>query len=302
MPLSLFPGAEVEPLTPERVEAVLGSRHLGGRVLHFSVLDTTMEVARREAQSGAAEGLLVLAEEQRAGRGRYHRRWEAPFGSSLLASLLLRPTFLPPERAFLLTALAALAVAEAVEEVSGLPCTLKWPNDVLLQGRKVCGILVELEGTARRLEWAVVGWGLNVNVDFRASELAGRAISLAEAAGRPFPRLPLLAACLGRMEAHYQALRAGQGEAVWSAWRGRLSMLGRPVEVASPEGMFSGLALDVAPDGALLVRRADGRLERVRAGDVMLPTGGDDAHCDGGGSCCPGPQGGAEGVPSGVGA
>lgn len=270
MPLALFTGAEVDPLTPERVEAVLSTRYLGRRVLHFPVLDTTMEVACREARAGAPEGLLVLAEEQRAGRGRYGRRWEAPFGSCILASLLLRPTFLPPERTFLLTALAALSMAEAVEEELGRPCALKWPNDVLLQGRKVCGILVEVEGTAAKLEWAVVGWGLNVNVDFRDSELAGRAISLAEASGHPFPRLSLLAACLERMEAHYEALRAGQGEEIWAAWRSRLFMLGRPVEVISPEERFSGLALDVAPDGALLVRRADGRLERVQAGDVML--------------------------------
>ncbi len=270
MPLALFPGAEADPLMPERVGVVLNTRYLGHRVLHFSLVDTTMEVARREARAGAPEGLLVLAEEQRAGRGRHGRRWEAPCASCILASLLLRPTFLPPERAFLLTALSALAVAEAVEGEIGQPCALKWPNDVLLQGRKVCGILVELEGAAAGLEWAVVGWGLNVNVDFRDSELAGRAISLAEASGRPLPRLPLLRACLERMETHYEALRAGRGEEIWSAWRARLSMLGRPVEVVAPKEAFSGLALDVAPDGTLLVRRADGRLERVQAGDVMV--------------------------------
>lgn len=270
MPLALFPGTEVDFLSPERVEVALRTRYLGRRVLYFPVLDTTMDVARREAQAGAPEGLLVLAEEQRAGRGRYGRRWEAPFASSILASLLLRPTFLPPERAFLLTALSALSIAEAVEEETGRSCALKWPNDVLLQGRKVCGILVEVEGAATGLEWAIIGWGLNVNVDFRDSELAGRAISLAEAAGRPLPRLPLLMACLERMETHYEALRAGRGEEIWAAWRARLSMLGRPVEITSPEGTFSGLALDVAPDGTLLVRRTDGRLERVRAGDVTV--------------------------------
>lgn len=270
MPLSLFPGAEVIPLTPERVEAVLNTRYLGRRVLHFPTLDTTMEVARREARAGASEGLLVLAEEQRAGRGRYGRRWEAPFGSCILASLLLRPTFLSPEGAFLLVALSALAVAEAVEEETGRPCALKWPNDVLLEERKVCGILLEVEGAAGHLEWAIVGWGLNVNMDFHDSELAGRAISLAEAFGHPFSRLSLLRACLKRMEVRYEALRAGQGETIRAAWRARLSLLGRMVEVMSPEGAFSGLALDVAPDGALLVRHPDGRLERVQAGDIVV--------------------------------
>ena len=271
MALSLFPGAASDPLTPERVQAGLRTRCFGRRVLHRSTVGSTNDEARFQASAGAPEGLLVLAEEQTAGRGRYDRRWEAPFGSGILASLLLRPTFLPPGQAFLLTALAALGVAEAVERETALPVELKWPNDVLVGGRKACGILVELEGAAGRLAWAVLGWGLNVNVDFSADpELRQRATSLAEAAGRPFPRLPLLWACLERLETHYEALQAGRGEEVWAGWRARLNVLGREVEVAAPEGTISGVALDVGLDGALLVQRADGRAERVLAGDVTV--------------------------------
>jgi BirA family biotin operon repressor/biotin-[acetyl-CoA-carboxylase] ligase len=273
MPLALFPGTIIDPLMPEQVHAGRRTRLLGREVRYFPVLATTNDVAREEAGAGMPEGLLVLAEEQRFGRGRRGRRWEAPFGSSLLASLLLRPTFLPPEQAFLLSALAAMGIAEAIALETGLRPALKWPNDLLLAGRKVCGILIELEGRAGRLEWAVLGWGLNVNTDFSGDpELQQRATSLAQAAGRPFPRLPLLWACLERLEAHYETVRAGWGEAVWAAWRARLDTIGRPVEVLASEGAFSGRALDVSRAGALLVQREDGAVVRVLAGDVTVRT------------------------------
>jgi BirA family biotin operon repressor/biotin-[acetyl-CoA-carboxylase] ligase len=266
----LFPRAEVDLLTPERVRAGLRTRRFGQQVLCLAQVASTNDVARERAREGAAEGLLVLAEEQTAGRGRRGRQWEAPYGSSLLASLLLRPGFLAAGQTFALTAMAGLAIGEVITQETGLEPALKWPNDLLMGGRKVCGILVELEGSADGLEWAVVGWGLNVNADFAGTQLAGLATSLAQELGRPLSRAPLLRACLERMEVHYEALRAGRVEQVWAAWRARLSTLGRPVHVAAPEGAFSGHALDVAPDGALLVRRDDGATVRVLAGDVSV--------------------------------
>lgn len=266
----LFPGAEIDSLAPEQVRAGLRTHKIGQRVLYLARTGSTNDVARERAQAGAPEGLLVLAEEQTAGRGRRGRRWQAPYGSSLLASLLLRPTSLAPERAFALTAMAGLAIGQAVARETGLQPDLKWPNDLLLAGRKVCGILVELEGGAGRLEWAIVGWGLNVNAVFEDVDLAEWATSLAQEAGRPFARGPLLRACLEQLEARYGEVRAGHVERVWAAWRARLSTLGRPVEVTAAEGAFSGQALDVAPDGALLVRREDGNTVRVVAGDVSV--------------------------------
>jgi len=275
---ALFPGAKALPLTAGQVLAGRPHALLGCAVQVYPVVGSTMDLAHEAARAGAPEGLLILAEEQSSGRGRYDRRWQAPAGSSLLASLLLRPTFLSPEQAFLLTALAALGLAEAIEETTGLATSLKWPNDILLQGRKACGILAELEWQGGLLAWAVLGWGLNVNVDFGDSDLAGRAISLAEAAGRPFERLPLLLASLEHLERHYRAIRAGRGTEVWAAWRGRLGMLGRPVRVEGPEGAYTGLALDVAGDGALLVQREGGEIVRVLAGDLLEQTPMEDAH------------------------
>lgn len=291
MSLTVFPGTEVRPLTTERVRASLHTRLLGREVQQVLWVGSTNDLARDRARSGAPEGLLVLAEEQTAGRGRLGRRWEAPFGSCLLASLLLRPSFLSSRQAFLLTAMAGLAIERSVAQETGLQPELKWPNDLLIGGRKACGILVELEprqgmlqenadlpahsGTADalspRLGWAILGWGLNVNVDFSAApEMAERATSLAVELGRPLHRLPLLRACLEQMEHLYDLLRAGREEEVWAAWRDRLGTLDRSVEVDMAEGHLSGIAVDVDRSGALLVRRGDGTVVRVLAGDVSL--------------------------------
>ncbi len=281
MSTKLFPGAEVEPLTPERVLAGLRTGRFGQNIVYRPRLGSTNDLARAQAVAGTPEGLLVLAEEQTAGRGRQGRAWHAPFGGALLASLLLRPTFLPPPQAFLLTALAAMAVADTVVQETGLAAEIKWPNDVLLDGRKLCGILVELQGrpgapagagepaSPGTLEWAVLGWGLNVNVDF-GPDLAGWATSLAGALGRPIPRLPLLWGCLERMETAYEGLRAGTGDEIWAAWRARLSTIGRAVEVRAPDETFSGTALDVARNGALLVRREDATVVPILAADVSV--------------------------------
>lgn len=268
---TLYPRAPVASLTAERVQAGLTTLRLGYPTQYIIQTGSTNDLARKRAQDGAPEGLLILTEEQTAGRGRRGHIWQAPLGSSLLCSLLLRPTFLPPERAFLLTALASLAISEAVIQVTGLEVTIKWPNDLLLGGRKFCGILVDLEGQPGRLEWAVLGWGLNVNVDFGGDrELAEQATSLAVVLGRPLARLPLLWACLERLETRYEALRAGQAEDIWATWRERLSTLGQPVEVVTAEGRFKGRALDVTAEGTLLVRLADGTVVPVLVGNVSV--------------------------------
>ncbi|MBN1485719.1 MAG: biotin--[acetyl-CoA-carboxylase] ligase [Chloroflexia bacterium] len=267
----LYPGATVDWLTPERVRAGLPTRYLGHELLHFSQTASTNDAMRAKAQQGAQEGWLALTEEQIAGRGRRGRRWQAPFGSSLLCSLLLRPTFVAPEQAFLLTALATLALSEAISGQSELRPEIKWPNDLMLGRRKLCGILIELEGRPERLEWAVIGWGLNVNVDFGPDpDLSDCATSLAMALGRPQPRLPLLWACLARLEHYYDWLRSGGEQQIWSTWRSRLHTLGRMVRVDAPEGVFWGRALDVNNSGALLVRREDGVTVPVLAGEVSV--------------------------------
>ena len=227
-------------------------------------------MARDLAVAGAPEGLVVLAEEQTAGRGRRGRRWVAPAGSSLLFTVLLRP-LLSPDRSQWLTMLCSLAVAESIESHMGLATGLKWPNDLLIDGRKVGGVLTELGIEGERLDYAVVGVGLNVNLDTRDPQFdpfRDSATSLSAQLHEPVAREPLLASVLQRLETRYLALRDG-----WSPceeWAARLTMLGREVVVSGLPGTVAGRAEGVDWDGALLLRLGDGATARILAGDVSL--------------------------------
>ena len=281
-------------LSAEAIAAALTTRRLGRPVLYFPRTGSTNDVAHERAAAGAAEGLLVIADEQTAGRGRLDRRWWAPPGSSLLMSLLLRPA-LPPDRAGQLTMCLGLAAVEAIEAVTGLRPALKWPNDLLLEARKLGGMLTELRLKGERLDYAVLGLGVNVNVAFDEgrhlrppavaagavttedqddssfvirppSELVETAVSLSMVLGREVDRVALLAALLPRCEAWYE--RALAGESPHAAWAARLDTVGRRVTVATTTGGVAGMAVGVTPEGALLVRGDDATEHVIWSGDV----------------------------------
>jgi BirA family biotin operon repressor/biotin-[acetyl-CoA-carboxylase] ligase len=269
-------------LSAEAITAALTTRRLGRPVLYFPSTGSTNDVAHERAAAGAAEGLLVIADEQTAGRGRLDRRWWAPPGSSLLMSLLLRPA-LPPDRAGQLTMCLGLAAVEAIETVTGLRPALKWPNDLLLEDRKLGGMLTELRLDGERLAYAVLGLGINVNVTFdegRMTEdesissfvirpsldLANTAISLSMVLGREVDRVALLAALLVRCETWYE--RALANESPHAAWAARLDTVGRRVRVTTTADSVVGVAVGVTPEGALLVRGDDATERVVWSGDV----------------------------------
>jgi BirA family transcriptional regulator, biotin operon repressor / biotin---[acetyl-CoA-carboxylase] ligase len=258
----------MEGLTAASIRAGLGTAFVGQEVHVWPEIGSTNDEARRLARAGAPEGTLVIAEHQTAGRGRLERRWEAPPGSSLLLSLILRPA-LAPAQVQRLTMVCGMAVVEAVEATSGLVVGLKWPNDVVAGAAKLGGILAEMELQGEAVAHAVLGVGLNVNV--RASDLPQDTLpasSLSEILGEPVPRLPLLQALLRAVERRVLALAAGHSP--HEEWAGRLVTLSRQVTVSGAGPAFQGTAVGVNPNGALLVRRADGRLETVLAGDVTL--------------------------------
>ena len=224
--------------------------------------------AYSRAVSGACEGLLVVADEQTAGRGRMRRNWWAPPGAALLTSLLFRPP-LPPEHVQQLTMLCALAAADAVTECTGLSVALKWPNDLLVQDRKLAGLLAEAAFKGACLDFVVVGVGINVNMDFvSAPEFITPATSLRLALGHPVARLDLLVIYLDGVARRYAQLKVGRSP--YEEWAGRLVTLGRMVCVRQVDETFEGIAEGVDPDGALLLRTADGACRRLLAADVSL--------------------------------
>lgn len=256
-------GGAVAPLDVADLQARIAGLRLGNPLLYFPAIGSTNSHAVALARDGAAEGTLVTTDDQTAGRGRIGRVWKSLPGQQLALSLILRPTF-PPQ--FLIMA-SALAVAETVGDLVETAPAIKWPNDVLVAGRKVCGILIESSG-----EFVVLGLGLNVNGDLTGDpELAARATTIAEVAGHAISRELVAGALLTRLDTLYFTLQTGGEEArrgVWEAWRARLMTLGRQVTLRQGEREVTGFAQDVNADGALLLRLAGGALQTVTWGDV----------------------------------
>ena len=258
-------------LSMESIKRGLKTDLIGQRIVYYSSLGSTNELLKGLAAQGAPEGTLVIADEQTAGKGRLGRKWLAPPGTSLLLSLLFRPDF-APNQAQRLTMICSLAIADAIEGLTGLPAGLKWPNDIFIRGRKAGGILTESGTTGGRLDYVVVGMGLNVNLDISAlPELRGMATSLSQELGREVPRLELLWKILAGIEMRYESLR--RGESPHEEWAARLINLGRQVQVTTPQGALAGWAEGVDADGALILRTPDGQRKRILAGDVTLRSG-----------------------------
>jgi BirA family transcriptional regulator, biotin operon repressor / biotin---[acetyl-CoA-carboxylase] ligase len=231
----------------------------------FATIDSTNTWVMDQARSGAAEGLVAVAAEQTAGRGRLGRTWVSPPGSSLLMSLLLRPINLPIDRLHLATAAVAMAGADAVALVAEVRPTLKWPNDLLIGDRKVAGVLTEVDGLDNGPPAVVVGIGINCNwPDELPPEIADIAIAANHAAGRPVHTEDVLDVLLENL-----ALRLDGGwDEVAREYRARCETVGREVRVELADREFTGLAAEVQDDGALVVITDDGP-RRVVAGDVV---------------------------------
>jgi len=271
----------MDALDSSQIQASLKTRVFGRELVCLPRTGSTNDVARELAAQGAPEGTVVVADEQVAGRGRMGRRWLAPSGTCLLCSILFRPDLLPTQ-AQRLTELCSLATADAVEQIANLHAAIKWPNDLIISNpesgvsgsgswewRKLGGILTESGVMEERLEFVVVGIGVNVNVEPEVlPSLAPDATSVLAEVGRPADRVALLVALLSGVERRYERLRAGASP--HAEWAARLATLGQPVTLTTSDGTLTGVAEAVGEDGALLLRTPDGTLRRFLFGDVTL--------------------------------
>ena len=263
--------SEPDLALPARVEARLAPESLGRPVIHFHEIDSTNKEARRRAEHGTAHGSCLVAEFQSKGRGRLERTWSAPPGACLLFSLLLRPE-LSLDEVFSITNLAALACCRALEAVCGVTPLIKWPNDLFWEGRKLAGILTEFTSRAERVEYAVVGVGLNVNLnpaELKALPGPG-ASSLFQATGRKQDRAVLLAGILNEFSLAYRRFCAGGQKELTEEYQARSMLLGRMVTVRDGQKEIKGLARSVDAVGALILEKDNGETIVVRHGDVSV--------------------------------
>jgi BirA family transcriptional regulator, biotin operon repressor / biotin---[acetyl-CoA-carboxylase] ligase len=237
----------------------------GSEVHYHDQVESTNDILRELAEQGSPEGTLVIADEQVKGRGRMGRVWIAPPGTSLLMSILFRPTLAPIE-AHRLVMVAGLAAAEASESVAGVRVDVKWPNDLQISGKKLAGILPESVIEGSLLKWVIIGMGMNVNQGFPPDDpLAHQATSLAAAVGQPVDRLALLGRIMSGVNYWNTRINsAGLAE----SWRNRCVTLGSRVHIAVPGNSLVGLAEDIDDNGALWLQTDDGERHHLTLGEA----------------------------------
>ncbi len=256
-------------LTCEVIRQAARGTQFGTQIRHYYRIGSTMDHAARLAQRGLPHGTIVLAEEQIEGRGRLGRPWVSERSAGIYCSLVLRPP-IPASRAPLLTLAAGLALADAASEITRVEADIRWPNDVLIDGRKCCGILPEMSSEMERVKYIVLGIGLNVNQQQFPADLANQATSLALAAGRRLARSEVLAVVLRSLDRRYRQLLDGGPEAVIAEFEYRSSYAcGRSVSVSNDAEQFQGVTKGLDRSGFLLVRREDtGEVHTVLSGTV----------------------------------
>jgi BirA family biotin operon repressor/biotin-[acetyl-CoA-carboxylase] ligase len=250
---------------------VAGNRVVGRDIRVFQETSSTNDVVEKLARDGVAEGVVVLAESQTKGRGRLGRKWLSPPRKGLWFSVLLRPD-LRPQAATQLTVAAATALVRAIEQQTDLRPEIKWPNDVLVHGKKVAGVLTELNAELDHIKYIILGIGVDVNVNASEfpADLRKLATSLKIESGHTFHRAELAALILRELDRDYARIAQHQFGQVAEEWEARCSTLGHRVRIRVGERTVHGRAESLDEDGALLLRTEHGRLERIIGGDVTL--------------------------------
>jgi BirA family biotin operon repressor/biotin-[acetyl-CoA-carboxylase] ligase len=258
-------------LIPAEISDGLQSTRIGRRLVCYRETGSTNEDAFKLAEKGAEEGTVVVAEAQLRGKGRLGRHWESPAGVNLYCSVILRPPILP-SRAPQLTFLSAVATARAIDATTSLRPSIKWPNDLLLSGKKVAGLLNEMSAETEKVNFIVLGIGVNINMNREQfpGDLRHPATSLFLETGEPVRRLDFARALLEALDTLYDSYLLNGYGPVREEWLARSDFLGRRVSVTFQDKELQGTAEDIDEEGALLVRSPDSRLKRILAGDVKI--------------------------------
>ncbi len=255
----------------------LDTRIIGRKIYYFKSIDSTNNYAKKVAQEGCVDGTVIVADAQTSGRGRMGRSWDSKEGCGIWMSVVLRPS-ISPQDVQIITLAASIAVVEALKHVTGIDAGIKWPNDVIIGGKKVCGILTEMSTEMDRVNYVVLGIGLNIsqkNDDF-PKELRSRAISLKaymEENNMSVPsirRSDIIKHILLELEKHYDSMTSGNTEEIIKMWRENSVTLGRKVKIIYKNAEYEGIARDVTDEGKLVVYCNDGITREISSGEVSV--------------------------------
>lgn len=252
------------------LESRMNTRWAGHPVSFYRELDSTNLRAKLDAERGAPQGALVVTDKQTAGRGRRGRIWNSPAGTNAYFTLILKPEF-APDKASMLTLVMAMAVADGIAETCGIKACIKWPNDIVIEGKKVCGILTELSVQQEYIQHVVIGAGVNVGLQEFPPEFAGTATCLEKECGRRIPRAAVVVNTMSAFEKYYDLfLKTQDFSKLKETYDSMLVNCGREVLVLDPKGEFTGISRGINNTGELLVELPDGTETRVYAGEVSV--------------------------------
>ena len=244
----------------------LNTKFIAKQIHYFDYLDSTMNLAMQLGMQGSPNGTLVLAESQTRGRGRLGRNWFSPKYKGIYLSLILRPDILPAASP-ILTLLSAVSICEAIKEVVHLDAQIKWPNDIIMHNKKLAGILTEMNAEVDKVNFVVIGIGLNVNNDKKS--LIAQSTSLKEQKGEQVQRILLLQELLRSIEKNFNLLETKGNQSIIDKWRNFSLTLGKRVKIYCQDKHLEGQAVDIDKDGGLLIRKDSGIIQKVMSGDVV---------------------------------
>ena len=262
--------ASPDVITASELKTVLSTVWLGSQVNCFYETDSTNRQARKLAEEGAPHGTLVAADSQSAGKGRRGRVWASPRGVGVWMSFILRPE-LSPSKASMLTLVAGMAVVAGIRQISGLSPQIKWPNDAVIDGKKICGILTEMSTEEDSIRYVVVGIGINVNATEFPEEIRDKATSLKLELGRSVKRSDVICAVAESFEEYYEIFeKTCDMSGLLSAYDEMLVNMEKTVCVLDPKGEYRGKALGIDEEGCLLVEKENGEVVHVLSGEVSV--------------------------------
>jgi BirA family biotin operon repressor/biotin-[acetyl-CoA-carboxylase] ligase len=259
-----------DKLLPLEIKDGLDTTVFGQQVFYYSTISSTNFIAKQLASEGAAEGSVVIAEEQTKGRGRLDRHWISPAGKNILMSVIFYPKLLPSQ-VFCLTMMTSLAIIKAIETTVALSPMIKWPNDIYLNGKKTGGILTEFNAQQDRVNFVITGIGLNVNFDpFNYPDIRDIGTSLSKESGKEISRIKLLQFILKEIEKGYTLINDGKFDLIYNQWKPYSLVTGKPVRITSFNSVEDGIAESVDENGALVLRDKYGNVKKIVCGDVSL--------------------------------